>query len=285
MDELADPASIVQGARLVTREHKFALILGFSVVLVAAILLSDHLSRARQDRSLPADLVQIPAPGVPVPSEIAITKLNNDRALRDPAPPEGAGKGSSGPIINARNDVSPPAFIPAETPGANDPDTTNGTAESANSNLPISSGKEQIITIKSGDGLYKICSRIYGNGGLYKELEAYNKGTAGFNPANLKVGSTVRVPPKDVLLGKSKLGSAGDMIQDEKPATSPLPRNEDGIASSKTKSYKVVDGDTGAAIARKTLGDKNRWDEIAKLNPGVDPRGLKIGYELKIPAK
>jgi nucleoid-associated protein YgaU len=45
----------------------------------------------------------------------------------------------------------------------------------------------------------------------------------------------------------------------------------------------VKGGDTPAAIAREHLGDASRWTEIARLNPGLDAKSLKIGQTLKLP--
>ncbi len=254
------------------------------MVLVAAILLSDHLSKARQDRTLSAELVGIPPAGIPVAINDPDTQRLPERPLRDPAPSPvvDRNQGGGGDIKSVVN-LLPPDVGPKNEIAAIDPDSVKET-------LPLDQGKEQIVTIKPGDGLYKICARLYSNGGLYKQLEAYNQDTPGFNPSNLKVGSTVRVPPKDVLLGKTRLGpgKAGftNIKADETPETSPLPIHDNNLVeASKGKSYKVVAGDSGIAIARKTLGDKGRWEDIARVNPGIDPRTLKIGYELKIPAK
>jgi nucleoid-associated protein YgaU len=45
----------------------------------------------------------------------------------------------------------------------------------------------------------------------------------------------------------------------------------------------VKGGDTPATIAREHLGDASRWTEIARLNPGLDAKSLKIGQTLKLP--
>jgi len=47
--------------------------------------------------------------------------------------------------------------------------------------------------------------------------------------------------------------------------------------------YVVKGGDTPATIAREHLGDASRWTEIARLNPGLDAKSLKIGQTLKLP--
>lgn len=52
------------------------------------------------------------------------------------------------------------------------------------------------------------------------------------------------------------------------------------------KTYKVQKGDYMYAIAKKTLGDGNRWREIKSLNSLSDAeiKNLKVGRVLKIPA-
>lgn len=51
------------------------------------------------------------------------------------------------------------------------------------------------------------------------------------------------------------------------------------------KTYKVQKGDYMYAIAKKTLGDGNRWREIKTLNnmSDADIKNLKVGRVLKIP--
>ena len=48
--------------------------------------------------------------------------------------------------------------------------------------------------------------------------------------------------------------------------------------------YTVQQGDSLMRIAARTLGQKNRWTEIRDLNQGVDPRNLRIGMKLALPA-
>src|SRR5437870_4074014 len=66
-------------ANAVTREHKLALIVGFSLFLVLGVLISDHFSKARQvelvDNIQPASAKQMGAspPGVHLPVEPGVT--------------------------------------------------------------------------------------------------------------------------------------------------------------------------------------------------------------------
>ena len=46
--------------------------------------------------------------------------------------------------------------------------------------------------------------------------------------------------------------------------------------------YVIRDGDTLADIAQKQLGKSTRWNELVKLNPGLDPKHLKIGQTIRL---
>lgn len=55
----------------------------------------------------------------------------------------------------------------------------------------------------------------------------------------------------------------------------------------KAPTYVVVAGDSLSKIAKEQLGDASRWPEIVELNKEAlpNPNLLKVGQELKLPAK
>jgi nucleoid-associated protein YgaU len=69
--------------------------------------------------------------------------------------------------------------------------------------------------------------------------------------------------------------------------------NDDGFkivsvqsqSSTTSKTYKVQSGDCLMGIARKLLGDPDRWHEIANLNGIGLPYTLYPGQEIKVPGK
>ncbi|MGC9453990.1 MAG: LysM peptidoglycan-binding domain-containing protein [Phycisphaerae bacterium] len=61
----------------------------------------------------------------------------------------------------------------------------------------------------------------------------------------------------------------------------PLP--PDVVPGSTT--YVVKRGDTLWSISERLLGDGQRWREIVEMNPGLDPQEMRIGQELRIPAR
>ena len=48
-------------------------------------------------------------------------------------------------------------------------------------------------------------------------------------------------------------------------------------------SYVVQKGDTLYGIAKRSLGNGNRWRDLAAANPGVTPGNLKPGQTLRLP--
>jgi len=77
-------------------------------------------------------------------------------------------------------------------------------------------------------------------------------------PAAQSAPASQAAPPKSVVL--------------DAPATE----------SSAAATYVIRDGDTLADIAQKQLGKSSRWNELVKLNPGLDPKHLKIGQTIRL---
>ena len=46
----------------------------------------------------------------------------------------------------------------------------------------------------------------------------------------------------------------------------------------------VKSGDNLWKIAARTLGDRDRWQEIRDLNPDIDPDRIRVGQKLMLPA-
>ncbi len=63
------------------------------------------------------------------------------------------------------------------------------------------------------------------------------------------------------------------------PMTTPTPAPSAGSGE-----YVVQKGDSLALIAKRTLGKESRWNEIVALNPGLNPKNLKVGARLTLPS-
>ncbi len=95
--------------------------------------------------------------------------------------------------------------------------------------------------------------------------------------------------------GKGLPGKKGRTARRSRtPRSQGLPREGDatgqepaGIGDPKSgemyRWYEVKPKDTLQTIARENLGSSQRWQEIKKLNPGLDPQKMKPGERIKVP--
>ncbi len=66
------------------------------------------------------------------------------------------------------------------------------------------------------------------------------------------------------------------------PLASPMQRE---IPQIEPIQYQIKRGDTLSAIAAAYYNDSNLWEEIAAANPKINPKNLKIGATISVPAK
>jgi len=134
--------------------------------------------------------------------------------------------------------------------------------------------------VQKGDSLAQIARRTLGKESRWTEIAALNPG---LTPKNLKVGAKLALPTD----------AAQAVAQPTPPApkkteAAPKPKSERTVAPERKvaggPSCKVQKGDTFKAIARRELGDSERWKEIADLNPGVSASKLSVGQVLRLPA-
>ena len=88
--------------------------------------------------------------------------------------------------------------------------------------------------------------------------------------------------------GEQQSGSGQEPVQDSAPAASTEQLGESPPSTPSeqaSNTYIVQTGDNLSKIARKTLGDPARYKEIMDLNGITSPSQIKVGQELKIPAK
>ncbi len=100
--------------------------------------------------------------------------------------------------------------------------------------------------------------------------------------ANAPAGSTpVANTPAQGQVGAPALPvGAGPVVRPSPVNAAPLVRQN----ASGSRNYVVKSGDTLGEIARRELGASARWTEIAALNGNLDPKRLRTGMTLKLPA-
>jgi nucleoid-associated protein YgaU len=130
---------------------------------------------------------------------------------------------------------------------------------------PGAAGGQRTHTIVSGERLWDIAERYYGNGVYYRRILEANPG---LDATRLRVGQEVIIPPREGVSVPAQ------------PATPEEP-------AARRHTYVVEHGDTLIRIARNLLGDGARWREIYDLNRDQipNPNVVPVGLELKIPER
>lgn len=177
--------------------------------------------------------------------------------------------------------------------------TVNGSAESTVfvEPAPTRIDTTATYTVKSGDNLYKIAKKLYGNGEKWRTLADANKDKISKN-GNLKVGSVLKVPGmKPTTLAKSETPAAPgntkaiDRSRSAEPAViktaAKTETKPDAPVAKKGTTYTVKSGDSLGKISQATLGTSKRVNDIIAANKGKlhDADDIKVGMVLAIPAR
>jgi LysM repeat protein len=257
----------------VTRELKLALIVGLSLVLVVGVLITDHVKKS-DAASAVAPMTGDDPSRLTVVGNSGSDPYTPSKQLPEPEPkPKPVPQPEPKVINQTQPDSGKTAQLPDGSQQSSIEDQFTGPTPTA---IP-----DTVYAIQSGDTLYSICKKQYGDASLHNKLSDYNKLTAG---KALKLGQKLNLPAKDVLTGKA-LPYTG------KPSTTPaIPSGNkpisDGplVAASTTVTYKVSSGDTLSSIARKF---NTSLTKIRELNPALRGRedSLSVGDELKLPGK
>lgn len=144
---------------------------------------------------------------------------------------------------------------------------------------PKKAAANATYTVQKGDSLARIAARTLGDEQRWPEIQALN---AGLSPKSLRVGAKI-VLPVDAKTSTAATKSTKPTVNGSQPVAKQTEKATPPAKKS-GRSYVVKSGDSLRAIARRELGDENRWNEIAALNPGVDPKRLLVGKSLRLPA-
>lgn len=239
--------------RTVTREHKLALIIGFSLILLVAILISDHLSRARRSR---VDEVR--------PTEALLAE--GVRAVVEPLAPVG------GPAAHESLPVDDPIQDPMQDP-------TRGSASAATpapeaSSSALAAGPPITAPVGPSPAPGADPRKDTGLRGLIADAG----GTIEPGAIPLIVLPSAGSPPA---AGAPAGGSATSRMADTSKTTLPLPPVEEA-----PRFHAVQKGETLYKIAEKYYGSGSSWKRLAEHNKGlVGANGaVREGVRIMIPA-
>lgn len=255
-----------------TREQKLALIVGFALVLVVGILISDHLSPASLDE--PIETLAFGSPIGELPPVVVINDsrehvkpIDSRRFIGEKPDPDPK---TDPPVVT----IPEPEFLPIKiTQGVDDiassktPKTTP--TKRSNPDTHPKTEPEPVFTqhvVQRGENLSQIAARFLGSSGKWRELANLNSDRVGPD-GSVREGTTLRIPRSAITKPAPKT-----MPSIAKPATTP-------------STYTVKRGDTLSEIAQTYLGTTKRADEILKLNNIDDADEIYAGRVLKMPAR
>lgn len=283
---------------VVTRESKLALIIGFVLVLVVGVLVSDHFSqvstmaldtnqpddgriaapitdlgqREQQgiNNAIPPSNARYAAIGAPTQASEAqapVVISNSQRQLQDEQQHLADSTTHGDSIIDRAIEEARRRVQETELPAAaqfqrsvpDQPDQPEPVRALPSPTYPS-------YTVVKGDSLIKLARRFLNDGERWKEIHQLNADQLGPD-AILKIGMTLRLP-SDAKANQKK----GPII--------PTPARPGA-----TGSYTVLPGDTLGQISMRLLGTSKRADEIARLNGLDSVNEIFAGMTLKIPAK
>jgi len=299
----------------VNRENKLALIIGFTLILVVGVLVSDHLSRANS-AALGADedggdvAIRQPISGGTIrdtiaaniasrparqgsqgtetpPAETQAGSLGGSLALTDPNPvviDQGSGPDaidrladSAGSTLNKILDIySNSAVHPAVEIDRAGP---RSLITEPTSTIPTSIPYE----VRAGDNIYRIAERYLGDGERWREIRDQNRDTVGAE-GELAVGAMLRIRVLEPVSGSG----GATPVANARPRLpiSDTPRPID-IGDGAFRTYEVQAGDILGKIAQKELGTVRRMDEILRLNADKlkDADSIRVGMKIRLPSK
>lgn len=294
-----------------TRETKLALILGFAVVMVVGVLVTDHLSLASQAELAGVDPeARLADASAPVYRTLTREELAEQERMRSfpqvPTAPVGGAtdvvSGGTGGVDRSegrldgfgravRNGidriVADPPKAAAKTDGLDEqkkPEEGAGRSDELVMGEPVGGGADDergaegaVHVVRSGESLWGLADRYYGDGALHGVIASANPGALGPN-GDLLLGARLVIPER----GELRRGGGADPAPKKAPEkTAPeKPRSSGGT-------YTVVRGDTLGEIASKQLGTVKRMGEILALNADKidDADDIRVGMVLKMPAK
>jgi nucleoid-associated protein YgaU len=206
----------------------------------------------------------------------------------DPAPTGTVPSARPMPPVGApATAASPPIAVPV--PGTSSQAAASPASPSSPNLVPrVDSYDEETYLCKSGDTLQQISKKFYNSEDYHLALLLFNRShprataTIWKDPPTLQEGQPIYVPPLRVLerqyapvIPERKAAPAAAETTPATPWT-----------TARSPQYRVRKPDeTMGTIARDTLGNWERWQEIYQLNNRLDPsRPLPTGINLVMPA-
>lgn len=242
-----------------TREHKLALIVGFSLVLVVGILVSDHFSKARTSQPV-GELTE----------GTSNQFGNGSGGLRSPAPPPAAVTAApAAKSVPTPSNPLPGSEIAARPVVSSDPQPGT-TLTMGNERLPSEDGHPPELNKDF---------RVAALSGLIIDRLPTADGAGSLSDPNSP--SAIPTPRAD---SNQKPTVVDPRLLVPVPPTEPM---LNGIPVSRMTRYEVREGDSIYRIAQTHLGDGRQWEKLRPFNVGKLGKNGEVreGVTLFIPPR
>lgn len=233
-----------------TRELKLALIVGFSLVLAVTVLISDHLSKARQVKLAEVSSAQ-PAMTVAMVAEPPVGALPPTEEPPVPLPPRAEPVASEVPRpAPSEVQANPEVVILAQGKGTPGVTVKDPRPDAATRRLDVP---------RTAD-----------------PNEALLAAAQSLGHSVRKNGDTTEIVLNPGTPGSTRLGLVPAAAPSAVPGPAALPGE---------KTYVVVDGDSFTRVAKKLYGDGGLWKKLAEANSDrVKGDALRVGMKLRAPS-
>ena len=251
-----------QGSARMTRENKLALVIGFGLLLLAGILVSDHLSSGQRSSEEPllASGEKVVPPSTLLTSRPNSSELDTQEGAR-------ARSASSQQPTRARNTASEPEPLRQITIGGGSAKvaTNSGTTRSSSAVAK----QPTVHFVRSGETLSAISKKYYGTPDHAAQIARNNNIT---NPQRLGVGT--RLVLADDPNGSIRAGQTA------------APTRQIQTTTPRRRVVTVKEGETLSEIAKRELGSEGKWHELWEMNKKSvpNPNRLRPGTTLNLPA-
>lgn len=240
----------------VTREHKLALIIGFSLVLVVGVLISDHFSKARSQ--------QVATEITPGSESVFGTGTQDLRVVT--APP------TTGPTITTDPNAG---LVSATTPEAPLPITESRFSAPA----PV----EPAIVMGEPGGSPSLVDRVISNPSIPLAGNTVVPDAGGVRP----IGRDGQLTPLPMTSGPDAVIPPETTIIAAAPPTPVREDQVNGVPRSMLKRHDVREGESIYRIAQNAYGDGKLWTKLVDFNKGkIAANGsVRQGVTLLLPPR
>lgn len=242
----------------VTREHKLALIIGFSLVLVVGVLISDHFSKARSQ--------QVATEITPGSESVFGTGTQDLRVVT--AAPAAGPTITTDPAASMAGGVTPVAPLPGieeprfSAPGPAEPAIVMGE--------PVQGPSIVDRVINSSPSIPLAGNTVVPDAGGVRPLGRDGQPT----PLPMTTGPGAAPAPESATIAMT-------------PPATPREEQINGVPRSMMKRHDVREGESIYRIAQNAYGDGKLWNKLIDFNKGkIAPNGsVRQGVTLLLPPR